>query len=80
MSGIFIFFGGNTYSCIDVTSMEREYDFMQKRVEMGTDNMNKKIIKTASVIAVGAGLGIWGGINLMEGYGNDNPGANAHVR
>lgn len=32
------------------------------------------------VIAVGAGLGIWGGINLMEGYGNDNPGANAHVR
>ena len=27
------------------------------------------------VIAVGAGLGIWGGINLMEGYGNDNPGA-----
>ena len=32
------------------------------------------------VIALGAGLGIWGVINLMEGYGNDNPGANAHVR
>ena len=32
------------------------------------------------VIALGAGLGIWGAINLMEGYGNDNPGANAHVR
>ena len=31
------------------------------------------------VIALGAGLGIWGAINLMEGYGNDNPGANAHV-
>lgn len=30
------------------------------------------------VIALGAGLGIWGAINLMEGYGNDNPGANAH--
>ena len=29
------------------------------------------------VIALGAGLGIWGVINLMEGYGNDNPGANA---
>ena len=27
------------------------------------------------VIALGAGLGIWGAINLMEGYGNDNPGA-----
>ena len=27
------------------------------------------------VIALGAGLGIWGGVNLMEGYGNDNTGA-----
>ena len=25
------------------------------------------------VIALGAGLGIWGVINLLEGYGNDNP-------
>ena len=30
------------------------------------------------VIALGAGLGIWGAINLMEGYGNDNPGAKSH--
>ena len=27
------------------------------------------------VTAIGAGLGAWGVINLMEGYGNDNPGA-----
>ena len=27
------------------------------------------------VIALGAGLGVWGIINLLEGYGNDNPGA-----
>ena len=27
------------------------------------------------VIALGAGLAIWGVINLMEGYGNDNPGS-----
>ncbi len=27
------------------------------------------------VIAIGAGLGVWGAINLLEGYGNDNPGA-----
>ena len=27
------------------------------------------------VVAIGAGLGIWGIINLLEGYGNDNPGA-----
>ena len=25
--------------------------------------------------ALGVGLGIWGAINLLEGYGNDNPGA-----
>lgn len=29
------------------------------------------------VVALGAGLGIWGVINLLEGYGNDNPGAKA---
>ena len=27
------------------------------------------------VIALGAGLCAWGVINLLEGYGNDNPGA-----
>lgn len=27
------------------------------------------------VIALGAGLCVWGGINLMEGYGSDNPGS-----
>ena len=24
------------------------------------------------VIALGAGLGVWGAIHLLEGYGNDN--------
>ena len=32
------------------------------------------VLKTF-VTASGAGLGAWGVINLMEGYGNDNPGA-----
>ena len=27
------------------------------------------------VSAIGAGLGVWGVVNLLEGYGNDNPGA-----
>lgn len=31
------------------------------------------------VIALSASLGICGAINLLEGYGNDNPGANTHV-
>ena len=27
------------------------------------------------VVALGAGLGVWGVINLLEGYGSDNPGS-----
>lgn len=27
------------------------------------------------VTAIGAGVAVWGVINLLEGYGNDNPGA-----
>ena len=30
------------------------------------------------VVALGAGLGIWGVINLLEGYGSDNPAAKSH--
>ena len=52
---------------------------MQKRVEMGTADMNKKIIKTASVIAVGAGAAALykakaakdnNSGNETQGYGN----------
>ena len=28
-----------------------------------------------TVTALDGGLGVWGIINLLEGYGNDNPGA-----
>ena len=27
------------------------------------------------VIAIGAGLGVWGVVNLLEGYGSDHAGA-----
>ncbi len=27
------------------------------------------------IILIGAGLALWGIVNLLEGYGNDNPGA-----
>lgn len=33
------------------------------------------VLKTL-VVALGAGLGVWGAVNLMEGYGGDNPSAN----
>ena len=31
------------------------------------------------VVALGAGLAVWGVVNLLEGYGSDNPGSKAHV-
>ena len=27
------------------------------------------------ICLIGAGVGVWGVVNLLEGYGNDNPGA-----
>lgn len=31
------------------------------------------------VTAIGGGVAVWGVVNLMEGYGGDNPASNAHV-
>lgn len=36
---------------------------------------NSITILQTLVTAIGAGLGVWGVVNLLEGYGNDNPGA-----
>ena len=35
-------------------------------------NVRKQLLPLA---ALGGALCVWGGINLLEGYGNDNPGA-----
>ena len=43
-------------------------------VRMEFFNSAVEVLQTL-VIALGAGLGIWGVINLLEGYGQDNPGA-----
>jgi hypothetical protein len=43
-----------------------------KHMEFFTSSI--ETLKTL-VIALGAGLAVWGVINLLEGYGNDNPGA-----
>lgn len=31
------------------------------------------------VVGLGGALCVWGGVNLLEGYGADNPASNAHV-
>ena len=48
--------------------------FAAERSFMEFFNSSIGVLQTL-VIALGAGLGIWGVINLLEGYGNDNPGA-----
>ena len=46
----------------------------KRRNVYGFFNSAMEVLQTL-VVALGAGLGIWGAINLLEGYGNDNPGA-----
>ena len=38
---------------------------------MAVFNQALNILQTL-VVAIGAGLAVWGVINLLEGYGNDN--------
>ena len=42
----------------------------------GGDFFQKAITALQTIVqAIGGGLGAWGLVNLLEGYGNDNPGA-----
>ena len=59
-------------------SLQNLYESLEVH-NMAFFNSAIEVLQTL-VVALGAGLGVWGAINLMEGYGNDNPGANAHVR
>ena len=57
----------------------RKLFFTQEETTMEFFNSAIEVLQTL-VVALGAGLGVWGGVNLLEGYGSDNPGSNAHVR
>lgn len=46
----------------------------ERRNIMSFFNSAIDILQTL-VTALGAGLAAWGVVNLLEGYGNDNPGA-----
>ena len=52
----------------------REVSAGAEVISWSYSNRHITVLQTL-VIALGAGLGIWGVINLLEGYGNDNPGA-----
>jgi hypothetical protein len=52
----------------------KSYSKSRRKSIMEFFNSAVTVLQTL-VVALGAGLGIWGAINLLEGYGNDNPGA-----
>lgn len=52
---------------------------IRKGIKMAFFNSAITVLQTL-VITFGAGVGIGGVVNVLEGYGNDNPGTNAHVR
>ena len=60
--------------CVQGRFFQTKGDFIMEFFNSAVD-----VLKTL-VVALGAGLGVWGAVNLMEGYGGDNPSANAHVR
>lgn len=59
-------------SCFFQKGKNRYIRFKEKYMAFFTTAIDG--LKTV-VIAIGAGLGVWGIVNLLEGYGNDNPGA-----
>ena len=52
----------------------RKHPYFQRYFIMAFFTSAVGVLQTL-VIALGAGLAIWGVVNLLEGYGNDNPGA-----
>ena len=48
--------------------------FIEEETTMEFFNSAIEVLQTL-VVALGAGLGVWGGVNLLEGYGSDNPGS-----
>ena len=44
---------------------------LKEEITMEFFNSAIEVLQTL-VVALGAGLGVWGGVNLLEGYGSDN--------
>ncbi len=44
-------------------------------VETGTFIEKAGTVLKSVIMLIGGGVAIWGVVNLLEGYGNDNPGA-----
>lgn len=63
-------------------SIPLDYNYKTKNNEYRKNEGNNMAFFTTTittlktvVTALGAGVAVWGVVNLLEGYGNDNPGA-----
>jgi hypothetical protein len=72
--GLFSFFGASPHACAAVFPPQTNQNIFRRKSTM---DFFGEAINTLSilVVALGAGLAVWGVVNLLEGYGNDNPGA-----
>ena len=61
------------FRCVQGRFFQTKGDFTMEFFNSAVD-----VLKTL-VVALGAGLGVWGAVNLMEGYGGDNPPAHAII-
>ena len=56
--------------------MDQKTSINEKGENIQMAFLNSSITTLQTVVtAIGGGLAVWGVINLLEGYGNDNPGA-----
>ena len=53
----------------------RDYNPGEMEDLYGSFSLPLSLLCRPSLIALGAGLGVWGVVNLLEGYGSDNPGS-----
>ena len=73
--------GGRSIECIAMVfpyqTLEILFDminqlYLQMDTTMGFFTQSITVLQSL-LIAIGAGLGLWGLVNLLEGYGSDNP-------
>ena len=69
----FIFFAGAHAKRKKTISFSARMGAKKRRYTFMASFFNSAVtVLRTLVVALGAGLGIWGAINLLEGYGNDN--------
>jgi putative conjugative transfer protein len=71
---LYPFFGSGAHETKKRYENSQLFSIQRRKQYMAFFNSAVTVLQTL-VVALGAGLGIWGAINLLEGYGNDNPGA-----